>query len=227
MFGVGGMLLCVDVQEVSPALASADMAVDPSLSLRQRKKDATQQAIADAAWDLFAERGYHETSINDIAERANIAPRTFFRYFPTKDAVVYPEFDEMLMHVRQAFAARPAQEPVMASLLAALQTMTDSMSETPSRNQARLHLMKSVQGEAIGEYVRKRLTDEVARLVLEREAGSPDAALRAKLASGVIGLIMDTSQEHWMQTGATEALPDVGNRCMSLMTDLLQAIPRP
>jgi TetR/AcrR family transcriptional regulator, regulator of mycofactocin system len=201
-----------------------DLAADRVLSLRQRKKDATQQAIADAAWDLFAERGYHETSINDIAERANVAPRTFFRYFPTKDAVVYPEFEEMLVRVREAFAARPVAEPVMASLIGALETLTDSMGEATSRNQARLHLMKSVQGDDIGEYFRKRLVEEVEALVLDREAGSAEAVLRAKLASGVIGLIMDTSREHWLETGATEALPDVGQRCMSLMHELL-AIP--
>jgi AcrR family transcriptional regulator len=164
--------------------------------------------------------------VSDIAERANIAPRTFFRYFPTKDAVVYPEFDEMLERVRQAFATRPIDEPVMASLIHALQTLTDSMNEESSRNQQRLHLMKQVQGDAIGEYFRKRLTDEVEALVLGREGDTPQAALRAKLASGVIGLIIDTSREHWVQTGSSEALPDVGQRCMSMMHDLL-SLPRP
>ena len=186
------------------------MVADPATSLRQRKKDATQVAIADAAWELFGERGYHETSINDIAERANIAPRTFFRYFPTKDAVVYPEFEELLTRLRTAFAARPVDEPVMVSLIGSLTAMADSISEETSRTQARLHLMKSLEGEAIGEHFHQRLTSEVERLVLDREAGSPDAELRAKLASGVIRLIMDTSREHWLQTGATEALPEVG-----------------
>jgi TetR/AcrR family transcriptional regulator, regulator of mycofactocin system len=202
------------------------MAVDPASSLRQRKKDATQQAIADAAWDLFAERGYHETSINDIAERANIAPRTFFRYFPTKDAVVYPEFEELLTRLRQAFAARPVDEPVMVSLIGALTAMADSISEETSRTQARLNLMKSLEGEAIGEHFHQRLTNEVEQLVLDREEGSPDAELRAKLASGVIRLIMDTSREHWLQTGASEALPEVGQRCMTMMHELL-ALPQP
>jgi AcrR family transcriptional regulator len=202
------------------------MAGDRTNSLRQRKKDATQQAIADAAWELFAERGYHETSINDIAERANVAPRTFFRYFPTKDAVVYPEFDNVFAQVRVAFAARPADEPVMASLIAALETLTDSMSEANSLNQQRLQMLKSLHGDVVGEYFRRRLTEEVEQLVLQREAGSPDAGLRAKLASGVIGLIIETSREHWVQTGSSEALPDVGQRCMSMMHDLL-ATPRP
>jgi AcrR family transcriptional regulator len=202
------------------------MADAPAPSLRQRKKDATQQAIADAAWDLFAERGYHETSINDIAERANVAPRTFFRYFPTKEAVVYPEFEEMLLQVRDAFFSRPHDEPVMASLIGALETLNHSMSQESSRNQQRLHLMKGVQGGDIGEHFRKRITEEVEALVLERDGATPEAQLRARLASGVIALIMDTSREHWLQTGATEALPDVGQRCMSMMHDLL-AIQRP
>ena len=64
--------------------------------LRQRKKESSRRAIEDAAWELFAEQGYEETSINDIAERADVAPRTFFRYFPTKEAVIYPQFDELL-----------------------------------------------------------------------------------------------------------------------------------
>src|SRR6478735_8136271 len=88
-----------------------------SASLRQRKKDATHQAITDAAWDLFAEKGYEETSVNDIAERANVAPRTFFRYFPTKEDVIYPEFEEMLQRVRDEFFRRPPDEPLMTSLI--------------------------------------------------------------------------------------------------------------
>src|SRR5262245_10681042 len=114
--------------ETAPAETAA------SMSLRQRKKDATHQAIADAAWELFAERGYEETSINDIAERANVASRTFFRYFPTKEAVVYPEFDAMMATVRAKFFSRPADEPLMTSLIAALESMSDSMHDDSKRN---------------------------------------------------------------------------------------------
>ena len=80
--------------------------------LRQRKKESSRRAIEDAAWELFAEKGYEETSINDIAERADVAPRTFFRYFPTKEAVMYPQFEELLQSVGEEFRKRPADEPV-------------------------------------------------------------------------------------------------------------------
>jgi AcrR family transcriptional regulator len=195
------------------------------LSLRQRKKDATHQAIADAAWELFAEQGYEQTSINDIADRANVAPRTFFRYFPTKEAVVYPELDRTLNSVRDEFFRRPSGEPLMTSLIEALSTMAESMTDDSDRNRQRLALLKRSPADSISEHVRRRITDQVEDWVRIRDHDHPDVELLAKLASGLIGLIMDTSREHWIATGAVEALPDVGQRCMSLVVELL--VPKP
>jgi AcrR family transcriptional regulator len=190
-------------------------------SLRERKKDATAQAIIDAAWELFEENGYTSTSINDIAARANIAPRTFFRYFPSKEAVAYPEVDEMIGVIRETFFARPPDESPLASLLASFDA-TSSMTDRSARNQARLALIKRDNNAAIGEYVRKRLTDAVSAMVLERDAHRPDAELRAKLTSGIVGLIIDASREHWEQTGDSERMHDVGRRCFAVVTDLIE-----
>ena len=68
-----------------------------------------------AAAELFDEHGYEDTSIHDIAERADVAPRTFFRYFPTKEAVMYPEIDELLERVRVAFELRPGRKASTSS----------------------------------------------------------------------------------------------------------------
>src|SRR3954467_5213385 len=101
--------------------------------LRQRKKESSRRAIEDAAWELFAEKGYEETSINDIAERADVAPRTFFRYFPTKEAVLYPQFDELLQSVRDEFGKRPADEPVITSLFESFEVLAGSLEGRDSR----------------------------------------------------------------------------------------------
>ena len=63
--------------------------VHVATGLRERKKERTRQAMIAAAWELFRKQGYDATMVDDIAERAEVAPRTFFRYFPTKEAVVF------------------------------------------------------------------------------------------------------------------------------------------
>src|SRR6185436_2784611 len=105
------------------------------------------------------------------------------------------------------------------------ESLTDTMGQDSERNRTRLALIKQANSIAFGEYFRRRLIDLVGELVNKREGHPPDVALRAKLAGGIIALIMDTSRAHWIETGALEPLEDVGHRCMSLVLDLL-AIPR-
>jgi AcrR family transcriptional regulator len=80
--------------------------------LRERKKQRTRQAIATAALRLFAERGYEETTIADIAAAADVSPRTFFSYFPSKDDVVFAEIDDRLAEVAERLRRTPRETPM-------------------------------------------------------------------------------------------------------------------
>src|SRR2546427_13014219 len=82
--------------------------------LRERKKLKTKEAIQREAMRLFQEQGYEETTIDQIAEAAEISPSTFFNYFPTKeDVVLFDAYDPMAV---QMLLDRPKDEPLSIGL---------------------------------------------------------------------------------------------------------------
>jgi AcrR family transcriptional regulator len=96
--------------------------------LRERKKQRTREAIIDAALRLFAERGFERTTVADIAEAADIAPRTFFGYFPTKEDVVFHDFDAVFAGLERRLSAREPGETAIDAMrewIAALMAEAD------------------------------------------------------------------------------------------------------
>jgi AcrR family transcriptional regulator len=90
---------------------------------RDRKKNETRQALRDAAHRLFAEKGFSQTTIDDITEAADVSRRTFFRYYASKDDLLRSDVSDLLPVMLGALRARPAGEPPFAAILAALRTL--------------------------------------------------------------------------------------------------------
>src|SRR2546423_6117269 len=84
--------------------------------LRERKKQRTRETIAQAARELFAERGYHATTLPDIAEAADVSTRTIFAYFPSKEDILFSDFALMKGALAQALADRPEGEEALVTV---------------------------------------------------------------------------------------------------------------
>jgi AcrR family transcriptional regulator len=84
--------------------------------LRERKRERTRQAIADAALDLFSRQGFHATTIPQIAEAADVSPRTVSGYFPAKEDLAFPDADERMAALEQRLRSRPAGETAADAL---------------------------------------------------------------------------------------------------------------
>lgn len=82
--------------------------------LRERKKARTRATIRNVAFRLFREQGYAETTIEQIADHAEVSPSTFFRYFPTKEALVLT--DDLDPPMIAAFEEQPAEMTVFDAL---------------------------------------------------------------------------------------------------------------
>src|SRR4029077_2091068 len=97
-----------------------------------RRKRRTRQAIQKAALELFAERGYRETTINDIAERAEVAPRTVTLHFPAKEELLLDAEPFTLDSLRDRLSARKPHESALDALRDwRATTMTDAESNAP------------------------------------------------------------------------------------------------
>src|SRR5687768_17616917 len=84
-------------------------------SLRERKKEQTRLALKEAAIRLFVENGYTATSIEDIASAADVSRRTFFRYFGSKEGVIFAEADQTGAAVVAGLLAEPSEKsPLVA-----------------------------------------------------------------------------------------------------------------
>ena len=77
------------------------------LGLRELKKQRTRETILKAAFELFAERGYANTTLDDIAEAAEVSNGTLFAYFPTKDEILFPEERTFFEQMKQRLEQRP------------------------------------------------------------------------------------------------------------------------
>lgn len=86
--------------------------------LRERKKQRTRRDLTAAAARLFDARGFDDVTIEEIAEAAEVSPRTFYRYFTSKEELIFGDLDESLDAIRQALDERPTDEAPMVSLRA-------------------------------------------------------------------------------------------------------------
>ncbi|GLW28339.1 TetR/AcrR family transcriptional regulator [Actinoplanes regularis] len=115
------------------------------MSLRDRKRTRTRQALVDAATDLFESRGYDQTTIAEIAAAAEIGTRTFFSYFASKEDLLFPEADVRVQAGLDAIAARGPEEGPAEVLLRALRQIGEDSDDLSGRLAAlRLRLIRTV-----------------------------------------------------------------------------------
>jgi AcrR family transcriptional regulator len=125
------------------------------MGLRERKKLQTRRAIASAALRLFDERGFEETTISDIAAAADVSPRTFFGYFPSKDDVVFAEMDERLADIRARLAERPSGETPLATFRRVAEALLAAISAEGEDGAIQVALIRdrpSLQAQALKRF---------------------------------------------------------------------------
>lgn len=182
----------------------------PQPGLRERKKIKTREAIRAAMYALVEEQGWDATTIEQIADRAEVSPSTVFRYFPTKeDIVLTDEYDLLIM---EELRSRPADEPWPTSLRHVMhRAIRLGVKDDPVVSRLRTRLMVEVPS------VRSRMMESMSstgrllcQAIGERTGRDPDSLEVRVYAMSFVGGLMEVSM-YWAENaheGDFEALVD-------------------
>jgi AcrR family transcriptional regulator len=158
------------------------------LGLRERKKAKTRAAIQEHALRLFREQGYQATTVEQIADAAEVSPSTFFRYFPTKeDVVLHDELDPKLL---AALREQPAELGSIEAIRRSMRVVFEGLSES----EAALEFERHELARSVPE-LRARMADQFAGCMdmsaeaLAARTGRPPDDFRVRvLAGAVVGI---------------------------------------
>jgi AcrR family transcriptional regulator len=184
--------------------------------LRERKKQRTREQIIEAAMRLFAERGYQATTITDIATAADVAPRTFFAYFPSKEAVVFHNVDRDLDSLASALRDRLPGETAFDGLRRWIDAMFDQWMAEGDDALLRKRLRCEHEGLANFEGGIRARVEELLLEAIADDLGEPRDALRPRLVTAaaiaaltsVEGTIHEKTEQRVAKAEALAVLDD-------------------
>ncbi|MCD0449684.1 mycofactocin system transcriptional regulator [Actinocorallia sp. API 0066] len=179
-----------------------------------RRRVTSRDAVERTAFALFAARGFDGTTVDDIATAAGIGRRTFFRYFPSKNDLVWGDFESRLTAFRALLAAADGDEPLIAVLRhAVLEFNRFPDREEPWHRQRMLLILRvpTLQGDATLRYTAWRavITDYVAE-----RTGASATSLLPLLAGNVLLAASVSAYEAWLAEDATEPLLTLLDRAL-------------
>lgn len=195
--------------------------------LRERKKLATRRALHEAALRLVAERGLDAVSVDDIAERAEVSPRTFFNYFASKTDAVIGLDPEAPRQLYDAFLDRPAAESPVQAVHAVQRERAAEMAEEPELWPLRMQVIDAAPAlvqqliASFGESERM-----LAEAIAERTGTRIGVDVYPTLLASVQACVMRTALHRWLATDFTASLPALVDEGWAVLAAGLPAPPR-
>jgi mycofactocin system transcriptional regulator len=179
-----------------------------------RRRVTSREELEQAAFALFAERGFEATTVDDIAAAAGIGRRTFFRYFPSKNDIPWGAFEQELDRMRVRLKDCPREVPLMDAIRLALIDFNRVAPAQIPLHRRRMELILRVPTLLAHSTLRFAAWREVvAEFVAERTGRRPDDLTPQVIAYAVLGVAI-AAYEHWLDDPAADlgALLDTAMR---------------
>jgi len=195
--------------------------------LRERKKEQKRERLKQAAFDLFAERGFDDVTVDEIADRAEVSKSTLFRYFETKEDLLLVDARMHRDALLRALSDRPTDEPVLASLRYALQSLAADYQADRLRAVQRNRIIAESPALAARALERQvAWEDGLAEVILPRLAGEADAEIRAAVLAAAAMAVVRVATRRWIASDDDTEMIDHVLAALDLLIDELEPTRR-
>src|SRR5579875_208021 len=195
--------------------------------LRERKKLQTRHNLEEAALRLFARQGFDATTVEDIAAEVEVSPRTFFRYFASKEAVLLTDDEALRDGLLAALRDRPSDEPILSAIHGAVRIVAARYEEIRNRLFLVYRLMTetpSLESHSLGLQAAwvSALAAEVGRRL-----GQDPGELAPRLVARAALSCLHSAAEVWFATQGRAHLPDLVDQAFATLSTGLAELPAP
>ncbi len=185
-------------------------------SRREQKKAEVRDALVQAADALFVEQGYEGTTVDQIAERAGASRRTFFRYFPSKEAIAFPRAEERRDAFRMLLEERFAEQDALPAVRAACLEVGKMMVSTADEGLRRQKVVDASPTLLAADLEIYRAWEQVIAEAVTRSGDAERARVGKLFAAATIGIVRSVLRA-WFDSGCESDVIKMAEEAFALL----------
>jgi len=170
-------------------------------NLHELRRRTTHEALRRVALASFASKGFSNVTVTELAREAGVTERTFFRHFPTKEAVLFQDYDTHLEWLSEALAQRPPSESLFEAVLASVETFPHELEVVRQAATARTELINAERIASHLRVVQASFAAALTEFVKTRYSDVQDVDLVAEVAGATLAAALVAAVENWGRGG--------------------------
>jgi AcrR family transcriptional regulator len=186
-------------------------------NLHEQRRRSTHEALRRAALASFASKGFANVTVTELAREAGVTERTFFRHFPTKEAVLFQDYETQVEWLADALAQRPAPESVFDAVLASVASFPHDLEVVRQAATARNELISAERIAGHLRVVQSSFAWVITDFIKNRYSDMTDIDLVAEVAGATLAAALVVAVENWGRNGCTGDLGEITAAAMNLV----------
>jgi AcrR family transcriptional regulator len=181
-------------------------AMTATTNRHQLRRRSTHEALRQAALMSFARKGFANVTVTELAREAGVTERTFFRHFPTKEAVLFQDYETQLEWLAEALSQRPPSESLFDAVLASVAAFPYDVEVVRQAAIARTELISADRIAGHLRVVQSSFARVLTGFVRDRNREVPNIDLGAEVAGSALAAALVVAVENWGRNGCADDL---------------------